>query len=236
MPLYALGWTLEYEMFFYVIFAAAMRFRLVVGLPIIIIALFSSLVSIGTLLPDSNGPWIAVAITYFTRPIMMYFVIGMTIAVTFRLIGGPVRTRMPNALICSAACLALVATALKIIDFPYLVPALAVAFATCFSQAKASVYFSEISRISGDSSYSMYLTHSFVLTPLAFALAKLPLGNPPGLAFSLCVAAVFCLAIAWCSWKFLEVPISAKLRGKRSRRHVETAAHEGYADALRVRG
>ncbi len=41
VPLYALGWTLEYEMFFYVIFAAAMRFRLVVGLPIIIIALLS---------------------------------------------------------------------------------------------------------------------------------------------------------------------------------------------------
>ncbi len=96
VPLYALGWTLEYEMFFYVIFAAAMRFRLAVGLPIITIAL-CGLVSIGTLLPGfSDGPWIAVVITYFTRPIMLYFVIGMTIAVIFRLIGGPVRTRIPD--------------------------------------------------------------------------------------------------------------------------------------------
>ena len=74
LPVYKLGWTLDYEMFFYFVFAALlflpMRWRISV-----ITILFSGLVALGATLSPSPG-----ILSFWTNPIILEFVMGAFIA------------------------------------------------------------------------------------------------------------------------------------------------------------
>jgi exopolysaccharide production protein ExoZ len=73
-PVLPQGWTLNYEMFFYVIFAAAMSFPRQIALPTIVstLALFTVVGSV---------------LSYPSSPIVLWFVVGIGLAVLWRLYG-----------------------------------------------------------------------------------------------------------------------------------------------------
>jgi len=75
-PLIMVGWTLEYEMFFYVCFAVALNF--VRRTPeLVLIALFMLLICIGIYFPSSSSEPIR---EVMTSPLLIYFVAGMLMA------------------------------------------------------------------------------------------------------------------------------------------------------------
>ena len=77
-PLYGIGWTLNYEMFFYVVFVVAMAARreiAVAGIAVLF-AVFALIVPTKDYLPAQ--------VAYLANPLILEFVFGMGIAVAYR--------------------------------------------------------------------------------------------------------------------------------------------------------
>lgn len=77
-PLAAQGWTLNYEMFFYILFALAVRFRSPVAVAATSLVLVSAVVA-GALAKPS-----ATALAYWSDPIVLEFLLGMSIALLWQ--------------------------------------------------------------------------------------------------------------------------------------------------------
>jgi exopolysaccharide production protein ExoZ len=78
-PVLAQGWTLNYEMFFYAIFTAAMAFPRQIAVPAIVSALVIFTL-LGSLLP-------AGVLTYLSSPIVLWFAMGIGLAVFWQSYG-----------------------------------------------------------------------------------------------------------------------------------------------------
>ena len=75
-PILGQGWTLNYEMMFYAIFAAALAFRRQIAVPAIGAALVIFTL-VGSLLPTG-------ILKYLSSPIVLWFVLGIGLAVLWR--------------------------------------------------------------------------------------------------------------------------------------------------------
>src|SRR5262249_30609999 len=75
-PIVPGGWTLNYEMMFYVIFALSLSFRRQIALPAVGVTL-GTLVMVGSLLPNET-------LAYLASPIVLWFLLGMGLAVLWR--------------------------------------------------------------------------------------------------------------------------------------------------------
>ena len=162
-PLYGLGWTLNYEMFFYALFALSLgrsRRAAVLGLAAVLVAL----VAIGRALGPLPEP-----LRFWTDPIILEFVYGMGLGLIHaegvRL--GPV----PRALLSIAALAMLVAvatghgevaTALRALA--YGIPAAMLVAALAFGRGDgAGARLARAGTAVGDASYALYLIHPFVI-------------------------------------------------------------------------
>ncbi|MEX0745426.1 MAG: acyltransferase [Phycisphaeraceae bacterium] len=159
-PLYGLGWTLNYEMMFYVIFACALFARREITVAIVS-AVLVGLVIVNTLAPSLPG-WLE----FWTDPIILEFVFGMGLALLFR-----AGLRLPRPV-----CYALVAVALAVFAMtvwgnkePRLVmwgiPAAMVVASVALSDRTATIP-SPIVQL-GDASYALYLIH-----PVVYLMAR----------------------------------------------------------------
>lgn len=194
-PVLVQGWTLNYEMFFYLVFAASLYLTRSWRLPVIT-GFLVLLVTIGLLFDTSN----AVILT-FTRPIILEFLVGMVIG-DFWLKG-----RMPSA----AVGFGLVA--LTLCGFAYVQAArLSFDALVCGPLAAGLVVgtlaiergrrLAEVPSFNllGDASYSIYLWHGFVIAVVAKLGAILAI--PPALVFAAAVVSGVCFGI--CSHYLLE--------------------------------
>jgi exopolysaccharide production protein ExoZ len=77
-PVYELGWTLNYEMFFYAVFALCIGLRREVAVALIALSL-SAFTILGALFPPHNSQFF-----FWTQPIVLEFVFGMGIALLVR--------------------------------------------------------------------------------------------------------------------------------------------------------
>lgn len=162
-PLYGLGWTLNYEMFFYALFALALgrsRRAAVLGLA----AVLAALVAIGRALGPLPEP-----LRFWTDPIILEFVYGMGLGLIHaegvRL--GPV----PRALLSIAALAMLVAVATRHGELAtafralaYGIPAAMLVAALAFGRGDgAGGRLARAGTAVGDASYALYLIHPFVI-------------------------------------------------------------------------
>src|SRR5215216_4637338 len=162
-PVYGLGWTLNYEMFFYALFALAVgrsRRAAVVGLG----AVLAGLVVIGRVFGPLPQP-----LQFWTDPIILEFVYGMTLGLLFaegvRL--GPVA----RTVLAIAAIVVLTAVATRYVMFAtpyralvYGVPAAMLIAAVAFGREdRARGRFAGTGAAIGDASYALYLIHPFVI-------------------------------------------------------------------------
>lgn len=193
-PVLFVGWTLNYEMFFYALFALGLlapRRRLGV---LAVTAALAALVAVGPSVPPGD----AVA-SFYTRPIVVEFAAGMALAV----FGGRLvfRSRPGRAGLVALALAGLVATAAVPLWRPELsrvvtqgLPALvAVGAAVALHQSGLSLSQRWVIAL-GNASYSLYLVHPFV-TQAVQKVAR-SIGLSPALAAVLLpvTLALVCLA------------------------------------------
>lgn len=181
-PVLVQGWTLNYEMFFYVVFAGTLLLPRAWRLPAIG-ALFGLLVIAGGLFVSDNAMLFS-----FTRPIILEFVAGMVIgelwlkgkvpvpALGFALIALALSgfatiqvAGLPfNALVCGPLAAALVVGVLAL-------------------EAGRRVRFVPAAVLLGDGSYSIYLWHTFAISVIAKVGASM--GAPAPAVFAIAVLA-----------------------------------------------
>ncbi|MBR0851333.1 acyltransferase [Bradyrhizobium diazoefficiens] len=221
-PLYYLGWTLNFEMFFYAIFAASLalgwsRRALTVGLAIVF------LVVLGTVLPNLDG--FSIPAYFFTRPIMLDFLFGVAI-------GAAVERSPKNALSPSAGFLILVLGCIGFFGAVYVLPQSAadqlyaptmhtvlrygiwaglIVFAAVDLERNGYSVANRLALRIGDASYSLYLSH-FLIVGAAISVAnRLHLDTFGRIAAAGVTLALCCLAAVLCH-RWIETPLSGLLR------------------------
>ncbi len=218
-PIYPLGWTLQYEMFFYLLFAIALGFGRRIGLAllagaILVLALAASAGLLGT----ETIP------AYYGGPVILYFLAGIGIGLAAPAF--PERWRPGFGAALASAALALAgacAVAWRAgIDSPAAALALAgsavLATAACalHGPSAAEGPMRKAAHAMGDATYSIYLSHAFLVFALGHAVAWAGL-RPPlflFLAAGLLASAFFGLAL----YRWLEKPLvraTGRLIGQR---------------------
>lgn len=194
-PLLVPGWSLNYEMFFYAVFAAVLwwrpqRLALLIGL------IMGALVVLGSRLPG-----------FYTEPIILEFWLGVLIARTCQ------RVRL-SAVASAGVLVAGMVTLLSTHFFPLqeLAAAALVLGVVCWERTgKLPAW--RLGAALGDASYSLYLTHLFVLgvTRAVWLALFQEGGHGVGAAGFATVSMVAVLAVALACHRWVEAPITQTL-------------------------
>jgi exopolysaccharide production protein ExoZ len=218
------GWTLVYEMFFYVALAAASRVLFATRIPLLI-GLFSALVLAGLISPSHN----AARITY-TDPILFEFLMGCVLAellIRDRLRFGP---NVAVALIVIGAVVLVAGTVFS--DLPRLrvlywgIPSLLVVLGMVRAERFFDFGAFRIGQAIGDSSYSLYLSHLFVLSALAL-IFKLDVARAWGGVPLVPFLMLACLTAGWLCWRYVERPMTSGLMSLRRKKRIDHTLPQG---------
>ncbi|MET0443842.1 MAG: acyltransferase [Pseudorhodoplanes sp.] len=208
-PLLALGWTLNYEMFFYAAFAACLLLPRRWGL----LALFTGFVAFVALGWLVRMPTTALA--FWADSIILEFLFGMAIALVLRT-GLRFGSVAALGLFLFGAALAAAGGPLWGVNeiLPRCVaggiPAAMIVFAAACGPRLPTTRWIAPLILLGDASYSLYLSHPFVIRPLRNIWMALPTHSLPVgwyIAFACAVAAVAAVAVYW----LIERPMTKRL-------------------------
>lgn len=214
-PVLVPGWTLNYEMFFYAIFAVSLAFssRLaVVGGTLV------TLVLVGFVLGPFDNP---IAQTY-THAILLEFAAGALICHLW--MNGRLRLGLVSsvvAIVVGAALLVQRRTEFLEGNFTTLAGAVLVVMGSLHERFMG--WHSRLLLTLGDASYSIYLTHIFTLGALRGPWIKVvPLSNTLVSATAFMVVALVASAlVGWLAFRCIEKPLLDRLnaawRGRRAR-------------------
>jgi exopolysaccharide production protein ExoZ len=229
-PLLGQGWTLSFEMFFYLVFGCAILLKLTSGKLPFLAAAFAVLVLLGRFLAPNSG------MRYLlTNPIILEFLFGVFVAeVIMRLPAirsDRLARRLPIVTMSLGALALLCTVKLQNADSMrfafYGIPAffivLGAAMLGSASAPRLLVYL-------GDCSYSIYLTHVFFALAYASALKHLPIFYrlPPDAAIVL--AGTITIALSSFSYSLLERPLTKALSYKGPSKPTEIAIARASAD------
>lgn len=230
-PVLFVGWTLNFEMFFYALFALGLAFReRRRGTLVVVLSLFA-LVVLGWWFRPEN-----VQAAFYTRPIVLEFAAGMGLAALTP--GARVDTSLGRISVGLTGLAALACIAIVPVFFPtasrlltHGVPALIVVASAIVLHNSGVSWSNRWVLALGNASYSLYLTHPFVTQAMQKLGRSLGLTPAVALAGSLLTLVVVCLVgVATHLW--LEKPLTAfvKLRTQRfSVGWAKPAAAPGYA-------
>ncbi|RWM83674.1 MAG: acyltransferase [Mesorhizobium sp.] len=218
-PIYYLGWTLNYEMFFYSIFAVALllpkRARLMA-----ITAVIVSLAGIGNSIGGLSD--YGVAAFFYTRPILMDFVLGVLTASYFhdsaRIARNPMRWWV--CLAAGASWLAFGGQVIGFGDLPVspstdtflrfgIASGLIVAGVVGLEQSGTRIG-SPLMQRAGDASYSIYLSHYFFIAAV-IALANWLELNDAARALLAPATMAAAVAVGFVTYHLLERPFAGDL-------------------------
>ncbi|KQV33351.1 MULTISPECIES: acyltransferase [unclassified Rhizobium] len=178
-PVLVQGWTLNFEMFFYAAFAAALFLPRNLRLPMLG-ALFAALVILGATISSDNPLFLT-----YTRPIILEFVAGMALGALW-LKGFVPKVRIGGFLLAlSLGGFATIALLRLPFDERICGPlAVTLVLGTLSLEANSMVRHASIPAFLGNASYSIYLWHTFAISvavklgmglhmpvPLVFAVA-----------------------------------------------------------------
>jgi exopolysaccharide production protein ExoZ len=217
-PLLVQGWTLNYEMFFYAVFALALLLPRRRQLPVVA-ATFLILVAIGMVLQTDN-PLLAT----YTRPVILEFVAGMVLGRLWT------AGRIPGPRIGAAFVALSIAgfAAIHVLGLPFdewtCGPlAIALVLGVLSLEAEAPVRPLPLPAFLGDASYSIYLWHTFPISVVATAAARLDFAPPATFA----LASVLGIIAGAAAYLLVERPLLAARRGRRAETAGEPVAASG---------
>jgi exopolysaccharide production protein ExoZ len=222
-PVYYLGWTLNYEMFFYALFGASLflprRFR-----PAAIIAAIASLAVAGSFIGSVSEH--GVAAYFYTRPIMLDFALGVLVAaclhtpsplskplfswifiasgVTWFVFGGGM-FRFGNE-----AAAPPTDTFLR-----FGIPAALIVAGAVGLEKSGKRVGNSLMRRCGDASYSLYLSHYFFVGAVIAAAARLEMGDTGRIvlaAFTMAAA----IGLGFAVYHLVERPLAGDVSAYRS--------------------
>ncbi len=208
-PTYPLGWTLNYEMFFYVCFTASLLLPRRATIPALAVG-FCGLVILGAVLPL---PW---PLSYWARSQILEFVFGMLIARAC--LGG---WRFPAKAAVPVIIAAIVAVPLYV---PYIdewdilrglawgLPAAAVVACAVMTPLFRPGSVTRALEALGDASYSLYLVHYAFFLAAGYLLRHALMRHwiPAGLyAAMLFVGSIVCAVTLY---RLVELPMTRSLR------------------------
>lgn len=204
-PVLSLGWTLNYEVFFYALLA------LCLALPrplLTCCAALAALALLGPHLPETT------ATMFYTNPLIFEFTFGIGLARLWQL--GLVRPSNPLALATLTTGLALLIllhqTTLPRFLAAGLPAALITAAATLFAPRRPLPW-----QHLGDAAYALYLSHRFTLRAATLALLPI-LPATPAAALAFCAALTLaCIAVALLVHRHIERPLQAVFTARPAR-------------------
>lgn len=212
------GWTLAYEVFFYICFGLFMIAGLNRGLVLIALTFFV-MVALGVVLPFDNLLW-----NFLTNTLLLEFLAGSAIGWLF--VGGYLPHRGGFAVISIAVALFSAGIAVGYDRFPsaliWGVPSVLLIAGVVMSESKGGLpkWVEKIGYF-GDSSYALYLIHILLITLMLQLFVKL---SPP-MIFPPAILAVILGAIALIIAEFLHHQIEKPLLSwLYARRRKEAAA------------
>ena len=219
-PVYSLGWSLNYEIFFYAILVCTLKFPrpVAIGMMLTVIA---GLVLIGVFVANAETEFLQAAY-FYTRPIMAYFVAGI-LARFIPLTSFEIRLSRYNMLVIGWAVLMLIASYRT-----HSHTLLAAMFTACFVRAAANyVSYANLHRSAtrvleflGDASYSLYLTHSFVVGAVTITAAGMIANRTIAIGAGMAGALLAAILTASLCYVLVERPMTRALSrwilGKRS--------------------
>ncbi|MDP3495874.1 MAG: acyltransferase [Hyphomonadaceae bacterium] len=205
-PVLGQGWTLNYEMFFYVCFAATMlappRFRV------------AMLWAGGVALVAAGLIWrLPAPLHFYADPIVLEFLFGVALAVAYR------RWNFRSSWAIGVAAAGFVALLVFATQWPDLhravkagIPGLLIVAGVVFSGPTVERYFgcAPLATL-GNASYALYLSHTFVVNLLLAIWLRLDVMNPWAFAV---VASVGSVVASLVLYFLLEKPTLAFLKDK----------------------
>jgi exopolysaccharide production protein ExoZ len=207
MPLLFLGWTLNYEMLFYVIFAMALMIsrRFAPAIAALVIVLLASAHSL--LAP------LSAQLDFWTKPVIVDFFVGIIAYLIWSKHSGAIQ-KLPVAI---ASGLAFAMLSLLVMGLPHGVSAsipikalLGGVLLLASLRLDGAIKWPAAMLLVGDASYSLYLLHPYVVQ----AIGKLahPLdASPLGILFTIAAVALAIL-VAILSFRMIERPSNRSLR------------------------
>ncbi|WP_440408900.1 acyltransferase family protein [Neorhizobium petrolearium] len=206
-PVLVQGWTLNYEIFFYAVFALILFLKPASRLPALAV-LFGLLVAAGALLQP-----VSPIIGFYTAPVILEFVAGAALAKLWR--GGHLPSPLIGLFLVGASIAGFTAIHLLKLEFDaWSCGPLAVMLVSGALAVEASGKLPKLPALTylGDSSYSIYLWHTFAVSVVAQVGVSLSLAAP-----AILFAAVVLGTLAGVAgYECLERPVQFLLKGKRS--------------------
>ncbi len=226
MPLLVPGWTLNYEMAFYALFAASLLLPARMRVPGLVGAL-SLAAFAGLFVPAGT------IAAFYTDPIILEFAAGLVLASVWRR-GLPMSR---TAALCLAGLGFLGLYLGSGTDLPRIVwagiPAMMIVAGVVHADGRREQRPMRLPMLLGDASYSIYLSHVIVLPVLAKAWTSLGLGvaglqGPAFLALALAASALAGAAL----YGAVERPLMRHFAARRRRRTIEFDRAATYGTRL----
>lgn len=210
LPLLPQGWTLWYEMYFYILFSLFLFFDRRILLPAIFF-IFATSALAGTWFMTDNPVFEVI-----TSPLLLEFALGCFLAHLTQTVHFSART---GKLFISLGCILLFLTQYlpSAVDYRLLVwggPAFLITLGFVYVEEKKALEFPRYFIVLGDSSYSIYLSHLFILLGIS-TLLKLHLVSPViGNDFIAVLALILCVIWGWVSYVIIEAKSLIFLRSQ----------------------
>jgi exopolysaccharide production protein ExoZ len=202
-PLLIPGWTLNYEMFFYVIFGLALILPItsrliVVSTILFVLALFPFLVKVPPL----------TAVEFYTYGIILEFAFGMTLGWLY-ILGARVSLAIAWAiLLLGAGAIVLTADSFAYRGLRVGVPALLVVAGAVMIERLGGVPNIRGLHFLGNASYSLYLSHTIVLSIVGQFWRRFPVGLfPGGLILFACISVASAITVGALIYLYVEMPM-----------------------------
>jgi peptidoglycan/LPS O-acetylase OafA/YrhL len=202
-PIHGVGWTLQHEMFFYIVFASVM---LLGARP----ARWASIVIFGFIVLGYTVPFQSAFMQVVTNPINLYFIVGMIIGSTF--IHGGMQHQASHILLAGLLFLALLKLVfLKSMEIIPLAPVVLISGALMLLLAVRRIPSPLRFTIAlGDSSYALYLFHPLIAPPVLLIVHRI--GAPLGALAEISLTVLITVALAHGIHKRLELPLNQLIK------------------------
>ncbi len=210
VPVLLPGWTLNYEMMFYLLLAVCLPLRPALRMTAMITILGLLALSHPLWPDDKSIP------AYYTQSVILEFAFGMALGAFF-ISGRTIPSRAAVALVVIGA---LAMIGLSVLDLPRVIgagiPAAMIVAGEVYFERAGGLNRLPVLSLLGDASYSLYLTHGLVLSIvrqiwLRAGLSALPYNLPLFVVFAVSASCI----TAFLSYRYVEQPILAIGRSQR---------------------